>query len=222
MSEEVKPRRAYRSTKRAAQAAQTRRDILATAGVLFRERGYAGLSMPAIAAEAGVAVETIYRAFDSKAGLFKAVLMAAIAGGATRAEVPVEQRPAIRAVIEEPDPRRQIELYAATQPGIHRRTVALSRALVEGAASDPEMRQLWNELEEQRRVGQGRLVEQLAGRGLLRQGLSVGEGSDALWALCSHQVHELLVGARGWTDEQYGTWLTKALQDLLLEQEPTE
>ena len=83
MTDDVKTRRAYRSTRRAEQVAQTRRDILATAGAMFRERGYTGVSMPAIAAEAGVAVETIYRAFGSKAGLFSAVVDAAVAGGAS-------------------------------------------------------------------------------------------------------------------------------------------
>jgi TetR/AcrR family transcriptional regulator, regulator of autoinduction and epiphytic fitness len=217
MPDEVKTRRSYRSTKRAEQAAQTRRGIVATAGALFRERGYAGVSMPVIASEAGVAVETLYRAFESKAGLFRAVMLAAVAGGAARAEVPVEERPAIRAVIEESDPRRLVALYAATQPGIHRRSVALSRALLEGAASDPDLRGLWNELEAERRAGQGRVVTRLANRGALRAGLSVEEGGDALWALCSHQVYELLVGDRGWTNEQYEAWLAKALQDLLLD-----
>ena len=94
-----------------------RRDILAAAETLFRERGYAGTSMPQIAAEAGVVVETVYRAFGSKAGLFRAVVESVLAGGPTRADVPVEERPAIRAMIEEPDPRRQVALYAATQPG---------------------------------------------------------------------------------------------------------
>jgi hypothetical protein len=45
--------------------------------------------------------------------LFKAVIRA---GGAARAEVPVEQRPAIAAIMAEHDPRRQLALYAATQP----------------------------------------------------------------------------------------------------------
>ena len=51
MTEEVKPqtKRAYRSTKRAEQVAQTRRDIIARAGVLFRDHGYTGVSMPSIA-----------------------------------------------------------------------------------------------------------------------------------------------------------------------------
>ena len=78
--------------------------------------------MPAIASSAGVVVETIYRAFGSKAGLFKAMLEAALAGGSERAELPPAERPAIRAVIEESDPRRKLELYAATQPGVHGRS----------------------------------------------------------------------------------------------------
>ena len=99
MTDDVKPRRAYRSTKRAEQVARTRRDIVMAAGVQFRTHGFAGVSMPGLAAEAGVAVETIYRAFGSKAGLFRAVVDAAVAGGAARAQVPVVDRPAIQAAV---------------------------------------------------------------------------------------------------------------------------
>ncbi|MGH2357132.1 MAG: TetR/AcrR family transcriptional regulator, partial [Candidatus Limnocylindria bacterium] len=93
MTKDVKPRRRYESRRRQQQAAQTRDDILAVAGTLFRERGYAATPMPLIAEAAGVVVETIYRIFGSKAGLFRAVIGAVLAGGSARAEVPVEQRP---------------------------------------------------------------------------------------------------------------------------------
>ena len=165
MTEGVKPRRRYDSRRRQEQAAQTRRDIVAAAGALFRERGYRATSMPAIAAAAGVVVETVYRAFGSKAGLFRAVIEGVLAGGGARADVPVEDRPAIRAVIEERDPRRQIELYAATQPGIHRRSGPLLRALAGAAAADPDLRILWDEMEAWRLQGQGRFVTLLAERG---------------------------------------------------------
>lgn len=207
----VKPRRAYRSTRRAEQTAQTSRDILAAAGALFRQRGYTGTSMPAIAAGAGVAIETIYRAFGGKAGLFKAVVHAAVAGGAARSEVPVEERPAIRALIEETDPRRQVELYVATQPGIHRRSGPLLRALFGASASDPEMRRLWDEFEAIRHAGQGRFVGLLAERGALRPDLTVEEGTDVLWTLCSLAVHDSLVVGRGWISDRYAAWLTAAL-----------
>jgi AcrR family transcriptional regulator len=216
MTSDVKTPRRYDSRRRQEQAAQTRRDLLAGAGALFRQRGYAASSIPLIAAEVGVAVETIYRNFGSKAGLFKAVVEAAVAGGSERADVPVEQRPAIRALIEEPDPRRQVAMYAATQPGIHRRSGPLLRALRGAAATDPELAQLWEQIEASRLVGQGRFVGMLAGRGVLRDGLSVEDGCDVAWALCSLAVHDLLVEERRWSSERYRDWLTDTLTRELL------
>jgi AcrR family transcriptional regulator len=216
MTEDVNTPRRYVSRRREEQAARTRQDILAAGGSLFREQGYSATSMARIAAEAGVVVETIYRIFGSKAGLFRSVMEAVLAGGASRAEVPVEERPAIRAVIDEPDPRRQIALYAATQPGIHRRAGPLLRALRGGVASDPELKALWDEMEAWRLEGQGRFVEMLANRGRLRQGLSVDEARDVLWTLCSLAVYDLLVIERAWTDERYQAWLTAALTRELL------
>src|SRR5215218_9257843 len=161
MSEDVKPRRRYNATRRQAQAAQTRQDILAAAHELSLDHGYAGTTLAAIAQTAGVVVETIYRAYGSKAELFKAVVRAAVAGGANRAQVAVDQRPAIAAVIAEPDPYRQLGLYAATQPGIHARAGPLQRVLVGAAAADPELAELWAQLEDERLNGQGRLTQLL-------------------------------------------------------------
>jgi AcrR family transcriptional regulator len=216
MSGDVKPRRQYHSKLRKEQAAATRRDIVTAAGKLFREQGYAATSMPRIASEASVVVETVYRAFGSKAGLFRAVVEALLAGGTTRADVPVEERPAIRAVIEEPDPRQQVALYAATQPGIHRRSGPLLRALQAAAGGDPDLAALWQELEAWRLSGQGRFVGMLAEQGRLRPELSLEQGRDVVWTLCSLAVHDLLVVARGWTSEQYQAWLTTALVRELL------
>jgi AcrR family transcriptional regulator len=216
MTNDVKTPRAYDSRRRREQAAQTRRDLLSGAGALFRQRGYGATSIPLIASEVGVAVETIYRNFGSKAGLFKAVVEAAVAGGTERADVPVEQRPAIKALIEEPNPHRQIAMYAATQPGIHRRSGPLLRALHGAAATDPELAKLWDQMEAARLIGQGRFVGMLAERGELRDGLSVEEGLDVTWTLCSLAVHDQLVEDRGWSSERYQAWLTEALTRELL------
>lgn len=215
MAESVKPRRRYQSTRRAAQAAQTRRDIVMAAGLLFRERGY-GVPLIEIASEAGVVVETVYRIFGSKAALFRAAVEALLAGGAGRAEVPVEERPAIRAILDERDPRRQVAGYAATQPGIHRRAGPLLRALRDARGSDPELRRLWDEMEAWRLDGQGRFVRMLAERGALRPGLMVDAGIDVAWTLCSLAVYDLLVLGRGWGDERYQAWLTDTLARELL------
>ncbi len=84
---------------------------------------------------------------------------AAVAGGAHRADVAVEERPVIRALIEEPDPRRQVALYAAAQPGIHRRSGPF---LFGAAATDPDLKALWEEIEAGRLADQGRFVGMLA------------------------------------------------------------
>ena len=216
MKQDVKTRRKYVSARRKEQAAQTRRDIMATAGSLFRERGYAQTSMPLIAQEAGVVVETIYRIFGSKAALFQAVIDAAVAGGPTRADVPVEDRPAIRAVIEERDPKKQIELYASTQPGIHRRSGPLLRALRDAAAADPELSELWHRIELGRLSGQGRFAGQLAERGALQSGLTVEDARDVVWTLCSLAVYDHLVVERGWSADKYREWLAGTLANAML------
>jgi AcrR family transcriptional regulator len=217
MVQNVKPRRPYDSRRRREQAAQTRRDIEASADMLFRERGYIGTSMPAIAAEAGVVVETIYRAFGNKARLFTAVIESALAGGSTRAETPPAERPVIRAVIEETDSRRKLELYAATQPGVHGRSGPLYRVLVAAADSDPELREVLEGIEARRLRGLGGLASQLAESRALRSDLSVEDARDIIWTLCSTPVHDLLVQQRGWTPETYQHWLAAALQRELLD-----
>jgi AcrR family transcriptional regulator len=158
-----------------------------------------------------VVVETVYRIFGSKARLFRAVVEALLAGGAGRAEVRVEERPAIRAIRDEPDPRRQIALYAATQPGIHRRAGPLLRALADAKGSDPELGRLWDEMESWRLEGQGRFIQMLADRGVLTPGPTVDARIDVTWTLCSLAVYDLLVLGRGWSDDRYQAWLTHAL-----------
>jgi AcrR family transcriptional regulator len=215
MSEVVKPRK-YDSRRRKQQAKATRADILGAAGVQFRKFGYEGASMASIATQADVAVETIYRVFGTKAALFTAVVEAAVAGGAARAETPVEARPAIQAIVEEPDPRRQVALYAATQPGIHRRSGPLLRALSAAAVSDRDLAKLWATIEDARLAGQARFAGMLAERGALRAEVDAEEARDLVWTLCSLAIYDALVGARGWTEERYRDWLGEVLVRELL------
>lgn len=216
MTRDVKPRRGYESAHRRAQAASTRRTIVAAAGGLFEAHGYAGTTMAAVATAAGVVVETVYRAFGSKAGLFAAVVEAALAGGIERSEVPVERRPAIAALIAETDPHRQIELYAATQPGIHLRAGPLLRAVRDAAALDPEVAKVWTDLEAQRYAGQRRFTDRLASRGALRDDVDADTAADVLFLLTSLAVHDILTLERGWSPGKYQSWLGRSLAEDLL------
>ena len=67
------PRGRYESPRRRQQAERTRRDILDAAQRLFEGQGYAATTMAAIAAEAGVALKTVYVAFETKAGVLRAL-----------------------------------------------------------------------------------------------------------------------------------------------------
>jgi len=212
----VKPRRRYDLTRRRAHAAQTRQDILKAAQQLFLEGGYAGTTINEVAAAAGVAVETIYRGFGSKAALFKGVMEAAIAGGAARAAIPPEERPVVRAMIAERNPRRVLEMHAATQPGIHARSGPLYRLLMEAVAADPEVADVWNQLEAQRLTGMRRIAEQLKNGGGIRQELSVEEAGDILWTVNSLAVYNLLVLQRAWSPERYRDWIASTNTRALL------
>jgi hypothetical protein len=153
-------------------------------------------------------VETIYRGFEGKPGLVEAAVEAAVAGGTQRVERPVEQRPAIRAVIDEPDPHRKLERYAVTQPGIHERLGPLYRTLAEAAAMEPDLESIRDdELEMQRLDGMGRFAQHCWSRAALRRGMSVDEARDILWSINSHEVRRMLVTERGWSPQQYRDWL---------------
>ena len=73
MAGPVKPTRRYESPRRREQAATTRLQILEAAERLFARDGYAATTMAAIAQEAGVALKTVYVAFQTKSGVLRAV-----------------------------------------------------------------------------------------------------------------------------------------------------
>src|SRR2546429_9526191 len=111
MPDRVNPKRRYNSPRRREQAAATRREILESAQRLFEQQGYAGTTMAAIAAEAGVALKTVYSAFATKSGVLRALWDLRLKGDA--ADAPVSERPWYREMLDEPDPRRQLEMIAA-------------------------------------------------------------------------------------------------------------
>lgn len=216
MSESTRPKRRYDASSRRARAQQNHARIIDAATTMFLQNGYVGATIPAIAAHAGVAVETVYRAAPGKAGLLAAAVQAALAGGAARAQDPVEEREAIRRVIDERDPRRQLSAYAATQPGVWSRVGPLLRVLDAAAAADDELAKLRIAHEQQRHAGLHRFAELLADRGALRPDMTTDRAADILWTLCAQATFEALVTARGWTHSRYREWLGDTLSDCLL------
>jgi AcrR family transcriptional regulator len=205
MSDEVKRPRPYTSLRRQAQAAQTRRAILDVATSMFERDGYAATTMDAIAVEAEVSLKTVYLAFETKPGLLRAVWDLALKGD--ESDTPVSERRWYLEGLAEPDPERQLRLVAKNSCVVKRRIAALLGVIRDAAPSDPAIGALWDLIQSDFYVNQRTIVESLDRKHALAPGLDVTLAADLLWTLNHPDIWLLLVGQRGWTPEQFETWL---------------
>jgi AcrR family transcriptional regulator len=211
MVEPVKPRRSYHSPRRQQQAAATRRSILEAAQRLFTEHGYPATTMEQVAAEAGVALKTVYVAFATKSGLLRALWDLRLKGD--HEEAAVADRPWYREVVEEPDPERQLRANARM---VKQRIGGILKILRSAAPVDPDAGALWRLIQTDFHDNQRVIVESVAAKGALRPGLEVDRATDILWALNHPDVWLLLVGERGWAPEQWERWFADTTRDQLL------
>jgi AcrR family transcriptional regulator len=211
----VKKRRRYDASARRAGAQRTRAKILEVARRRFLGEGYATTTVAAIAADAGVSVETIYKAFGGKPGLVRAIRDEALGG---TGPVPAEER-SDELQATESDPRKIIEGWGVLTSEVAPR-VAPILLLVRDAASDPEMARLQAELDEHRLVRMSSNARTLARGGHLRQDVTVEDAAELLWAYTAPELFELLVHKRGWTPERFGAFVADALIAALLAPEP--
>jgi AcrR family transcriptional regulator len=203
MAERVKTR-PYNSPRRREQAAATRREILEAAQRLLEQQGYGATTMAAIAAEAGVALKTVYVAFETKSGVLRALWNLLLRGD--EGEAPVAQRSWYREVLEEPDPRRRLRLNARNSRAAKTRIAGVLKVIRDAAPGDPDIDELWERIQTEFHANQRVIVERLAQTNALRPGLGIDRATDILWTLNHPDVWQLLVGQRGWTPEQYEEW----------------
>jgi AcrR family transcriptional regulator len=212
MAANVKPgskagRRPYRSEHRAHQALETRRAIRDAAERLFVAHGYTSTSIATIAAEAGVAAETVYATFGNKRALLKEVIDVAIAGDDE--PIAVADRPWLDAVRAEQDQRERLRLL--DEDGFARvaRVAPVLEVLRSAARSDDDLAVLWSEVQTARRAEVRSYVELVAALGPLRG--DAEELTDLVWAIGGCELYYALVVERGWPVERYLT----ALHDLV-------
>jgi AcrR family transcriptional regulator len=204
MSERVKPKRRYHSPRRREQAAATRRVILEAAHRLFEQHGYGATTMAAIAAEAGVALKTVYLAFEAKSGVLRALWNLRLRGGDD--DIPIAQQRWYREVMEEPDPQRQLRLNVRNSRAAKLRIAAVLEVIHTAAPLEPDIAALWDRIQTDYHENQLVIVESLNEKGALRPGLDVDRATDILWTINHPNVWQLLVGERGWTPEEYEQW----------------
>jgi AcrR family transcriptional regulator len=204
MAEDVKPKRRYHSPRRQEQAAATRRSILDAAQLLFVREGYPATTMEAIAAEAGVALKTVYLAFATKSGLLRALWDLLLKGDED--DDAVDQRQWYLEVMNEPDPERQLRLNARNARVVKLRIAPLLEVIRDAARVEPDTGALWNLIQSDFYANQRAIVESLDAKHALTSGLDVRRAADILWTLNHPDLWLLLVGQRGWTPEQFEQW----------------
>jgi AcrR family transcriptional regulator len=132
--------------------------ILTAAAAAFAHAGYAATSMEDVAAEAGVTKLILYRHFESKEDLYRAVLERVSArlgeeflAGLNRADDAARRGFAVRSLLsvarEDPDAFRLLWVHAAREPQFadhvhahHDRAVAAADFLIGERIADPVLR----------------------------------------------------------------------------------
>jgi AcrR family transcriptional regulator len=210
--------RTYRSTLRAEQATQTRRRIRAAADALFLERGYTDVSMDDVARAAGVARQTVFSAYGSKAKLFHEVIDVRIVGDDE--PVPLGERPEFRRVLAAADASEAIRRQAALMVAVASRVSPLWPALVAAAQADAEIAEMVRAYDAGRRAGMAAFIEVLARLGALRRGRSKARLADAIWLLGNAAVVHA-ASSIGWTRPELERWYQDCLSALVLERSTT-
>jgi len=185
---------------RAEQAAVTRRRILDAARRGFGDTGYAATTLREIASEAGVAVQTVYAAFGSKANILRALRESVVTDPAA------SEAYAAAAAATDLD-----EALGSFARSIRLRWEAghdIVMINASAAAADPEIRAEVAAANAMRSGGIARLARRL---GELERGLDPRRVEALLDALTLPAVYEQLVSHHGWSADDYESWLAGAL-----------
>ena len=210
----VKSRRPYRSRVRAEQAAQTRLRILEASGDLFAARGYVATTIDAVAARAGVAVDTIYAIFGTKKGLLSALIDLRVTGSTEGSDVLAGEGP--RALRTMSDRRQMLAGFAADIVARIERVRPIDDVMQSAAVIDPDIADLRARMQENRFGKLRMFTEWLAANGALRQHMDGDEAATIVWTLTSPEVNRLLRDVRGWSSQRYQQWLSTTLLRVLL------
>jgi TetR/AcrR family transcriptional regulator, regulator of autoinduction and epiphytic fitness len=197
------------------QAKATRRRIVDSAYRLFSAGGYPTTTMDAIATDAGVAVQTVYHVFNTKAELLREVIEVAAAGRHDPPPAPgwVEE------VLAGNDGRRVLALTIEHGIDMSARVAPLIAAINAAASTDPSFADYWDASCSVRRNGTAEIVTRLAATGLLRAGLGTQRAADIFYATGSHETLSAFLTDCGWSLEEVKAWYYEMACNQLLSEE---
>jgi AcrR family transcriptional regulator len=171
----------------------------------------------AIAGEAGVSVETVYKAFGGKSGLVRGIYERGLTG---RGPVPAFQRSdEMRA--HETDPRTIMREWGVLNAEVGSAVAPIRLLMRSAAAIDPDIAALVAASDDERLDRARHLATFLAERGYLRNGVTPAQAADILWTCLSLKLYDLLVLQRGWPPENFARFIADfMIASLLPEHDP--
>ena len=208
------PSKRYASEVRDDQARRTRRAIVTAAHDLFLAQGYAATTIDGIAQAAHVSRRTVFNSVGGKAALLKLALDWAVAGDDE--PIAMADRPAVKAIQAEPDPRKALMLWVQTVAGVSARSSPIGEVLIAAADVDPAAAELLAEAGRNRLFGATAFIRYLASLDGLAAGMTEQRAADLCWALMDGHLYRLLVIQRGWSAAEFTRWLSGSLTAALL------
>lgn len=198
-------------TLRDEQAMITRARVLSAASTLFLNSGYVDTSVSAIAAEANVAVQTIYNSVGSKVALLSAILDQHASGPNAPSSVPEFMR---ERMDRSADVAEMLDVLADWFVEVWERTVDVWSLLQQAAAVDREAADLARGRSEQRLRNYGIAAATLRERGGLTQ-VTDTEAAATIWTIGHPNTYLTLVRDQGWSVVDYRSWLRTSLAGAL-------
>ena len=190
------------------------RRIVDAAKPLFIGAGYEKTSMRQIAEAAGVSLQTLYNAFESKFGLFSRLMDVIVAGD--HEPLALADRDDQRALSALTDAKALIAANVTLAIEILARLDEIYPVLRAAAASDAQIAEAHPRFTMHARFDDMRRVaEQLSKLPTVRR-LDVDYIAETLWAILAPDTFDLLTTHRGWSTEQFAAWATDTLTATLL------
>ncbi len=210
----AKPRsRSYDSRRRQEAAEESRKRVLAQARELFLATGYGRTTIAAIAREAVVSKELVYKAFGGKPGLVRAIYEQSLLGGGG---TPAEER-SDRAQATVKDPHELMEQFGRFISEVSPLGSPIYLLIRDAAAGgDHDMASLLRDVDRERYQRMLHNARQVLRRGFLRPGLTAEEVADVFFMSTSAELYETLVLKRGWSTEHFGRFMAQTLAAHLL------
>lgn len=192
----------------------TRSAVIEAAHRLFVANGYTATSIRAIATEARVSEQTVYRIFGDKAELLRAVILTAV-GGSESPQV-LRDSPRMAQLEALPTPAERLRVVAGWAREAYERGLAdLENVVMAAAAADERVDALARYMAEQRYEDTRSVMIAVLGDTSLPAGVEENDVIDYLYAVESSAVYTLLA-ERGWTPDKYVAWFVQLFDRMFL------